>query len=90
MGQYFLQGYDFSLWKKDDCKTRKDTEYCIAKQGPNINPLRQWEQKSTTNQQQQNHRLRTDSSQNHWGRSWMGGGVNVLDWPNPRPRFCCW
>ena len=35
----------------------------------------QWEKQSTTNQQQQNHRLRTDNSQSHWR-----GGLNAFYW----------
>ena len=43
----------------------------------------QWEQQSTTNQQQQNHRLRTDNSLHY-------GELNcILLVPNLRPRFCC-
>ena len=45
----------------------------------------QWEQQSTTNRQQQNRRLKTDSSINHWG----GGLKCILLVPNLRPRFCC-
>ena len=27
------------FFHKDTCKTRKDTKYCITKQGPNTEPL---------------------------------------------------
>ena len=49
--------------KKDDCKTRKDTEYCITKQGPKINPSDNGS-KSKTSKQQQTHRLRMGSNEN--------------------------
>ena len=40
----------------------------------------------TTNQQQQNHRLRTDSGLSYW-EGW--GFKCILLVPNLRPRFCC-
>ena len=39
-------------------------------------------EQSATNQQQQNHHLRTDSSLSHWGLKC------ILLVPNLRPRFC--
>ena len=55
-----------SLPHQDDCKTGKDKKNCTKKHGTNKEPP-QWEQQSTTNQQQQNCRLRTNSSLSHWG-----------------------
>ena len=33
-----------------------------------LNPNKKWEQQQTMNKQQQNYRLRTDSSRIHWGK----------------------
>ena len=48
--------------RQDAFKTRKNIKLCIPKQRPTQNPHKQWEVYKTINQQQQNHRHRTDSS----------------------------
>ena len=50
------------LLHQDDCKTRKDTKYCIAKPGPNINPTYNRSNK-TMNKQQQIHPLRSTAAE---------------------------
>ena len=45
-----------------------------TKQRPPQNPHKQWEVYTTTNQQQQNHRFRTDSRLSHLG------GSNAFNW----------
>ena len=59
-----------------------------VQQNMNNYRLPQWELQITKSQQQQNHRLRTDSSLSHRGVG--GGGLKcILLVPNLRPRFCC-
>ena len=55
------QSNQLSLPHQDDCKTRMDTEQHIRKHRT-ITESRN----GSNNQQQQNHRLRMDSSQSHW------------------------
>ena len=43
-GKQLKQSNQFSLPHQDDGKTRKDTKYCISKQGPNANPHKRREQ----------------------------------------------
>ena len=50
--------------------TQSNTKITLNKHRPP-----QWEQQSTTNQQKQNRRFRTDSNR-HWG----GGGFNAFYW----------
>ena len=48
------------------------------KQWQTQNPHNQWEAHQTTDQQQQNQRLRRASRLSHWGRG--GGGLNAFYW----------
>ena len=52
-----------SLPRHDDGKTRKDPKKCITtKNKQTQNPYKQWKENKTMNKEQQNYRLRTDSS----------------------------
>ena len=74
-GRQTKQSNQLSLPHQDDCKTRMNVQQNIEQlQNPTMGVTINNE--STTNQQQQNHRLRTDSSLSH----------RV---PNLRPKFCC-
>ena len=68
-----------SLSQQDGWETRngKATMNHKKKQGPNTNPLTQWEQQQTIIKQ-----LRTAAAE-------ATGGVNIFYWPNFRPRFYC-
>ena len=59
-----------SLSHQDDCKTMPQN----TKKGSNTEPPHTLG--ATMNQQQQHHRLRTDSSLSHWG----GGGLSAFYW----------
>ena len=52
-------------------KLEMDTKCRMTKHWPNTTPTKM-------NQQQKNHRLRTDISRNHWGGGGGGGGSNVF------------
>ena len=65
-GKQLKQNNQLSLPLQDDCKTRKDTQKCIAQQRPNTErTLTMGVHKM--NQQQQNHSLKMDSSVPHLG-----------------------
>ena len=60
-GRQTKQSNQLSLPHQDDCKTRIDTMQRTTKHKTTIEPH------NGSNNQQQNHRLRMDSSLSHWG-----------------------
>ena len=83
------QRNQLSLSLQDDRKTRQDTKLCTTKQRQTQNPHNQWEAHQTADQQEQNHRLSTETSLSHRGGGGGGGLKCILLVPNISPRSCC-
>ena len=61
-------------------KTSQDTNFYLTKRGLNTYPHTNGKQQQTTNKQEQNHLLRTNSSQGY-----RVGGLNIFYWLDIRP-----
>ena len=76
-GIQLKQSNQLSLSRQDDCETIRARIIAYQNKNQTQNPHKQWEVHKTINQQQ-NHRLRTDSSLSHWGGG--GGGLHSFYW----------